>query len=243
VVKQTRWTAEEKQFVKDNYDKMEYIEIGTILDRSKDAVRKQVKALGLNKLEYWTEEEDKFLLKHYGKTAIESISKKLNRSILAIEHRIYILEGTANAHEYTGYLSTVDMSEITGLTRMATLNIVKKKELPSVKSGRGYLVSPDSFWKWVKNNTHRINAKKVPDYVLIVSPEWFQEAVRDLIRKENNKELKSKPLTDFEKTVAWNMFLKGCTIKEIATEIKRDYGAVQMMLYRKKVKLLNKKAS
>lgn len=243
MVKQARWTAEEKLFVKDNFKAMSYEEIGLILNRSKDAVRKQVKAFGLNKLIYWTEEEDKFLLKHYGKTAINSISKKLGKTIKAIEHRIYTLEGTANAHDYTGYLSTVDMAEITGLTRNSTLNIVKKKELPSVKSGNGYLVSPDSFWKWMKNNTHRINAKKVPDYVLIVSPEWFQEAVRDLIRKENNKELKSKPLTNFEKTVAWNMFLKGCSIKEIATEIKRDYGAVQMMLYRKKVKLLNKKAS
>lgn len=237
-----RWTKDEKQFIRDNYDKMEYQEIADILNKDKEGVRKQVKELGLSKLRYWTEEEEDYLLKHYGKTPLHTMSKKLNRSIKSIQSHMYELEGTADTHEYTGYLSTVDMAEMTGLTRNTTLNLVKNKEIPSVRNGKGkYLVSEENFWKWIKNNSHRIKAKKVPDYVLIASPSWYNNLVNDLIKKENNKELEGLKMTQFEKTIAWNMFLKGCSIQETANELKRNYGSVQMFLYRKKKQMIAEK--
>lgn len=191
---------------------------------------------------YWSEEDNNYLLKYYGKTSLESLSKKLNRSIKAIQNHMYELEGTASAQEYTGYLNSVNIAEMTGLTRCAILNALKKNEMPTVRNGKGtYLVSEENFWKWMKVNTSRIKPKKIPDYVLMISPDWYKEVVADMIRKENNGENKSRPLTNFEKTTAWNLYLKGDTIKEISEELNREYGAIQMCLYRKKVKLLKKK--
>lgn len=194
-----------------------------------------------NKNRLWTNEQIDYLLTYYGKTSLETMSKKLGRSTKAIQHKMYELEGTASAQEYTGFLNSVNIAEITGLTRNATLDIIKAKEMSSVRNGKGtYLVSEDNFWKWVKNNLNRIKAKKIPDYVLSTSPQWYVDSVNDLISKENKGQLKSKPLTQYEKTNAWSLYLKGYTIKEIAKELNREYGAIQMTLYRKKVKLLNK---
>lgn len=80
--KNTKWTEEETQFIKDNQH-LQYSEIAILLNRHPDSIRKKSKDLGLykhHKLIKWTEKEIKFVKDNYKKYNTQLLASKLNKS-------------------------------------------------------------------------------------------------------------------------------------------------------------------
>ena len=71
------YTKDEIKFIKDNYEKMSYKEIGDILNKSDSGVATQVKNLGLIKIAKWTEEELNLLKEKYPYYSNEYLSRNI----------------------------------------------------------------------------------------------------------------------------------------------------------------------
>ena len=59
--KRRRWTDEDRQFLRDNYQKMTNRELGDQFGITAGGIGYQLKKLGLKRERIWTEEKDNFL--------------------------------------------------------------------------------------------------------------------------------------------------------------------------------------
>lgn len=81
------WSEEEKEFLKNNYQKLTYRQIADHLDRPINGVSHQAERLNLKKEERWTDEEIEFLEEHYGKISAKEIGDKIGRSHKAVRDK------------------------------------------------------------------------------------------------------------------------------------------------------------
>jgi hypothetical protein len=96
------FTTEEIDFIKNNRQSMDSIEIGLYLNRSSDVIKNKSIELGLCVQENWTEEERNILINNFGIYDIEYISKNLlkNRTKSSIYHQCQILKISKNNIKY-----------------------------------------------------------------------------------------------------------------------------------------------
>jgi len=80
------WSRDEIKFLKENYDKMTYKEIGQIFDRTVEAVSRKAGSLVLSKKidKLWSKNEVEYLTENYGKISAIKISEYLNRSFYSV---------------------------------------------------------------------------------------------------------------------------------------------------------------
>lgn len=83
------WTQEEIEFLKNNYDKMEYADIAKIIGRTRDSVFWKAKDLGLKKVYSWTEEELKYLKDNYETKSRKEIAEYLNKTPSSIQNKAH----------------------------------------------------------------------------------------------------------------------------------------------------------
>ena len=82
------WSDEEIDYLKDNYEKIDYIKIGKKLNRSANSVRQKAYHLNLpRKQKGWTEDELIYLeyFVYVGDEKLKEAAKFLNRSLNAVE--------------------------------------------------------------------------------------------------------------------------------------------------------------
>ncbi len=60
-----KWTEEDKQFLKENYQKMTNKELAEHFNLTPGGIGYQLKKLGLKRDRKWTDEKDKFLMNNY----------------------------------------------------------------------------------------------------------------------------------------------------------------------------------
>jgi DNA-binding CsgD family transcriptional regulator len=80
-----RWKPNEIKFLKENYKKMSYKEIGDIIGKEEYSVYNKCHNMGLTKM--WKPGEDRFLKKNYNKMSNEEIGDYLGRSSSAVKAR------------------------------------------------------------------------------------------------------------------------------------------------------------
>lgn len=80
-----RWTDEETQYLKDNYDKKNFAEISVVIDKSEGAIRAKCFDLGLIKKDKWNEEDIEYVKKNYSIMPTKDIAKILNRTESAVQ--------------------------------------------------------------------------------------------------------------------------------------------------------------
>lgn len=90
-----RWTEQENNFLKENYNKLSYKEIGLKIGRSEDACEQQARKIGLkNKTNdlYWSKEEIEILKTQIKTSSYNQIQKLLpKRNLQAIYNKVYEL--------------------------------------------------------------------------------------------------------------------------------------------------------
>jgi len=88
-LREDRWTEEEIEFLKENYNKMLYRDIAKILGRTVNSVRSKALKLGLTKREAseWSDEEIEYLKRNYHVKPLSEIIRKLQRSEKSIIHK------------------------------------------------------------------------------------------------------------------------------------------------------------
>ena len=129
-----------------------------------------------------------------------------------------------------------------GVNQTTIHSWIKKNEIPFVRPNRFYLIVEVKFWKWLKSNLEKVNYKNVNDSIEMIAPTWYKNEIKKA--KQNYSKLNegAHPWTNFEETLAWSLYLKGHTNKQIALELDRkELSVKQKMLKLKKKKM--KKAS
>lgn len=79
------WTEKEIDFLKAHYEEMEYVDIGKILNRTKDSVRYKLKDLGLTKKNGWSQKEIQYLKDNFQSQSKREIASYLNRTPNSIQ--------------------------------------------------------------------------------------------------------------------------------------------------------------
>lgn len=80
-----RWTNEQIDFLKNNYNIMSYAEISSIIDKSEGSIRAKCHDLKLVKKNKWSDDEIDFLTKNYTKLSTKQIAFALNRTESSIQ--------------------------------------------------------------------------------------------------------------------------------------------------------------
>lgn len=75
-----KWTEEDIEFLKWNYETLSYEEIGDALGRSYESVRSKANKLKFPRKNGWTEDETRYLKENYSRTSIKEISYTLKKS-------------------------------------------------------------------------------------------------------------------------------------------------------------------
>lgn len=87
------WTDEELAYLKDNYKKYTYPELGEQMGRPGDSVWVKAKSLGLSKerIDLWSNEEKQFLRDNYSTHTARELAEKLKRTRRATQRMIHEL--------------------------------------------------------------------------------------------------------------------------------------------------------
>lgn len=89
-----RWTAEDRQFVIDNYISMGVRELSQVTGRTEESLRQfasQEKLTSRNRANYWTREDLLFVRKKYRKMSVSEIAKQLDRTKSSVAHKITLM--------------------------------------------------------------------------------------------------------------------------------------------------------
>lgn len=122
-----RWTAAEDDLIREHYTTMGAAEIGTLIDRTKDAVWIRAGKLGLEKREEahgsWTEAELNEVRRCYSTERPAQIAKRLGRTTSAVSQQAAVLGvlshkaliAAATIHDYFAVVDCPERAYILGL--------------------------------------------------------------------------------------------------------------------------------
>lgn len=80
-----QWTTEMVEFLKNNFDTLNFKEIGQILNKSEGAIRAKCHDLNLVKKDRWTDTDLFYLTENYAKLSTKDLAQKLNRTESAVQ--------------------------------------------------------------------------------------------------------------------------------------------------------------
>ncbi len=88
--KRKRWTKEEEQWLKENYQKFSNKELAEKFGVSETSIQKKLASLGLTRQQQkkWTKEDEEFLKENYESMSIEELAKKFNVTPLAVKKKL-----------------------------------------------------------------------------------------------------------------------------------------------------------
>ena len=88
-----RWTEEDKDYLKKNFNKYTYKQLAQLLNRSVEAIKLQSKKLGLRKrvTNEWVEEDIKYLKENINKYSYEELGQLLNRTPNACRYKAFTM--------------------------------------------------------------------------------------------------------------------------------------------------------
>lgn len=231
------WTEEIDQYIIKNFHKVSYAEMEKKIGYHAKSIyrraNKIVPPLHRQKRN-WTEMEDELLFLHYGKKPLSEIAKVLRRTEDSITQRVYKSEGLTDAAMVSGMLKPIDVAEITGVDHKTVINWIDKGWLNAYRPDRKILIDEAYFWKWLKDNINRVNYKRVDEYILTTSPEWYSVEIkqkqRDFYTGKLNKH--KEPYTSNENAIILHMKRNGASFNEITKEINRTYYSVKYQYHK-----------
>lgn len=95
-----RWTEEDNNYLRENFNKHTYKELAQLLNRSVEATKIQSKKLGLRKAvaNEWTKEEMEYLKENINKYSYEELGQLLNRTPAACTYKAFTMGIKKSCH-------------------------------------------------------------------------------------------------------------------------------------------------
>lgn len=212
-----KWTAEEIEFLKENYGRISPGEIARILNRSKPSIAGMAGKIGLRRKKEprWAEEEIEFLRENWGKMTPETIARRLGRTVEAIDVKAKRLKlgPTYNPGCFTKYelckLLRVDHRKITRWVKAGLLRATIAPTTSRRSKRRNILqVKPEDLEQFLRENPELWDSRKAGDIVAAIrEKEHLAEKIK-LQRVEGKKkrhipEYLKPAFAKFVAEVAW----------------------------------------
>ncbi|MGL5459217.1 MAG: hypothetical protein ACRDBY_06330 [Cetobacterium sp.] len=216
-----RWSKEELEFLKENYNIKSISNIAIEIRRSYNAVRLKASEVGIKK-DNWTDEEIEYLCKSWGKTSVKTIAKNLNKTVAGVNIKGYRMFGSRA--EFQGYYTCTELAKALNLNKSTIIGYCKQG-LKSKKVDRFRFINLENFWDFAKKNKNKIQFYKFDKNQLLNEPAW--------VSKERAKQLKHleinhyKEWTNLEDKKLINLAKKGKSTKQIAKEMDRTITSIQ----------------
>ena len=227
------WTPKIDRYILKNFHVIRIIDMANELDIDKQYIHSRIRTIVPDlhrQWKTWTELEDELLLSYWGKKPQSQIAKLMKRTENSCMLRVYQLEGMTDEAMVSGLLKPSDIAEIMGVDHKTVTNWVAKGRVECYRPDRKILIDENYFWKWVEDNTDRINYKRVEMYILNTAPEWYSVLVRNKQREIYKNEILNKYKTSYtsnEIAIMLHMKRNGASYREIGNAIGRTYGSVK----------------
>lgn len=226
------WTPEEDAYLRDNYRRQSYDEMGAAIGRAPGGVQNRCFALQLYSKK-WSGADVEYLQESWGKASIPEIAKKLNRSINAIKLKAGRLG--MGRHLHSGDLITfVQLCEALGKKnsyswlrdKWARYGFPFRRK-KSIKE-KYLMVSIEDFWKWAERHQDIIDFSDFEEYAIGKEPVWAKEKRHmDFEKRRNNK-----PWTQQEDDRLIHMLrAQRYSLDEIAADLDRKEGAIRRRIH------------
>ena len=151
-MKNTKWTKEEEEYLRENYKKVSESELEEKLNRNIKAICQKARRMGLSASIKWTKEEDNYLKENWGKLKIDTLCKRLNRSKRAVQERAY---RTLNLGSQLQWYSLKEVADITGINKDTIRKKIISQNLPHHRAKtkqRPYMLDINQLMKFLKEN-------------------------------------------------------------------------------------------
>lgn len=180
-----RWTPEEEQYIRDNWQTQTDAEMAAAIDRLEGGVRNKRRELRCSPQPTWTPEELEYLEEKWGTVSIPGIAKNLGRSVSAVRGKASKLGlgAVLMGGEYVTFnqlmLTITDNSQSYSYQMKSW---VKNRGLPvhtkRVNKCVWRVVYLDEFWKWAEKHRSFIDFSKLESMALGKEPDWVDEQRR-----------------------------------------------------------------
>ena len=231
----TRYTQEEDDFLRNNYQEMTATKISKRLGKSKTSIKNRISFLNLKKDINWTKEEEDFLKDNYKKITAKEIGEKIGRSEVAVRKRFQILglkveisssftEG--EDHFIKSNYKNMSFKEIAEILSRPKGTIVSRARKFGLKKYTEFETDSDTH-KTCRSclqllpKTEEILGKIVT--ILIVKNVHLYKAKENKILKQlrTEKEEKEKEKEEFGKSIANNKYTcRKCKEEKLGREMK-----------------------
>lgn len=135
------WSGQEDNILKDNYGKLKYKDIQSLIfkhtkvRRSIGAIRARVQILGIaNKQGTWTDEQISYLIDNYKNKTYEEIGCKLNKSSDAVYHQVKKMNLSKKERWDISEKENLEKNNVFSSKRSYGANHAMKNRLKSCKS-------------------------------------------------------------------------------------------------------------
>lgn len=232
-----KWTEEELNYLRENWNRKKIQEIADSLGRTYDSIYMKARALdlGASKLESqrkWTEDDEEYLMENWGYLSIPTLAKNLSRSENAIQQRAVRL-GLGPFLEAGEYISLNQLMIALRGNYVGKEYTVKQwidKGLPvktrKVKNCSFKVIYLQDFWDWAEMHSTLIDFSKLEPLVLGEDPKWLEDQRRADIEKQ--RQFKTSPWTKTDdKLLKWMLDQYSYTYREISLRLKRTEGAIK----------------
>lgn len=232
------WTDAQDKYIMKNFGKVSIKDMAEELNVTQQRLIRRIDTIlepTYRNFKSWTEVEDEVLLAYYGKISNEELAFKLKRNVNSIIIRLHRNEGLTDISSVTGLLTTSDLCSIMGVDHKTIRRWINKGWLKCYRPNRKILFNEYYFWNWLKENMNRVNYKRVDEYILKISPNWYANEVKQKQRElySNEKMLKyGTPYSPIENALIWDMKVKGYKESDIAKEVNRTLDSVKQQLHK-----------
>lgn len=194
--KKRRWTKEEIDYLKQNYNKKSIDDMCSDLGRTKYSILKKAKRLDLTKeINNWTKDELEFLISNWGKYNIKKIAKLLGRSIPSIKKKAFKLKLGPQCIGNGEYLTTGNIGFLLGKNPALIYKWINQDIIKGKPFGKKpiYQVLPEDFIVFLKDYPDKWCACEAklnfikPYFYTSTKPDvpnWFKEKVKEDYEKK-----------------------------------------------------------
>lgn len=234
-VSKVEWTKKMDEYLLKNFHVISRDEMAEELNLGKDIVNRRLKKIIPPLHRHWlawSELEETLLMKNLSIKSLTELSHMLKRTKKGIESKLNKMEGTSDHTVIFGHLKSTDIASIMGVFRTTVVHWINRGELKSIKLNRINAIDEDYFWKWLKDNLHRVEVTKIDEYILQTSTAWYCEYVKKRQREvySNNYLLKhGKGYSKHETSLICNYYKKGMRAIEISKQpdVHRNVNSIQ----------------
>lgn len=170
--KYRRYTKEEADFVRANYQRMSYEEIGNAIGRTKDSVGEWLSRNNCKKNTIFTKSQKRYMESYHGRLSISEIAINLGTPRTAVERYCYSHLGAVKDSD--GNLTLTEVSRITGASVNSIKETWQKYGLKTKKIGAFRMIREDELLRFMEEHPERWKASKCEEWYFS-DKKWFQK--------------------------------------------------------------------